>query len=147
MTTETTMPQAPERPKDLDTLDQLVGTWKISGDATGTTTYEWMDGRFFLLQRVELDQGGQRTKGLEVIGHLRPYDGEPSRDIRSRYYSDSGETLDYTYEVDRDTLTIWAGERDSPAYFRGTFSMDGSSCTGAWVYPSGGGYQSTMTRA
>ena len=39
-------------------LDRLVGRWKVSGGATGTVTYEWMDG-FFLLQRVQLEQYGQ----------------------------------------------------------------------------------------
>jgi hypothetical protein len=53
--------------------------------------------------------------------------------------------LDYVYELDGDTLTIWGGEKGSPAYYRGTFSEDGNSATGAWVYP-GGGYESTMTR-
>ena len=42
-------------------------------------------------------------------------------------------------------LTIWAGEKDSPAYYKGRFSADGNTATGAWVYP-GGGYESTMTR-
>jgi hypothetical protein len=50
------------------------------------------------------------------------------------------------YELEGDTLTIWAGEQGSPAYYRGTFSADGNSCAGAWVYPRGGGYESTMTR-
>lgn len=54
--------------------------------------------------------------------------------------------LDYVYEVEGDALTIWAGERGSPAYYRGTFSDDGNTQTGRWVYPDGGGYESTMTR-
>ena len=87
-----------------------------------------------MLQHIELEQGGQPTRGLEVIGHLRPYGAEPSADIRSRYYSSSGETLDYTYEIDNDVLTIWFGERGSPAYYRGTFTPDGNACSGAWVY-------------
>ncbi|MGH9245302.1 MAG: hypothetical protein ACRD29_13495 [Acidimicrobiales bacterium] len=29
---------------------------------------------------------------------------------------------------------------------RGTFSDDGNRCVGAWVYPGGGGYESSMTR-
>ena len=57
-----------------------------------------------------------------------------------------GDTFDYTYEVDDDTLTIWGGEKGSPAYFQGKWSDDGNTNTGAWVYPDGGGYESTMTR-
>jgi hypothetical protein len=37
-------------------------------------------------------------------------------------------------------------EKGSPAYFKGTWSEDGDTLDGAWVYP-GGGYPSTMTRA
>ena len=146
MTTEN-LSASPNRSADLDTLEKLVGTWTISGDSEGTVRYEWMDGKFFMLQHVQLNQGGQVTKGLEVIGHLRPYEGEPSADIRSRYYGSDGETLDYTYEVEGNVLTIWFGERDSPAFYRGTFSEDGTSCEGRWSYPGGGGYSTTMRRA
>ncbi len=48
--------------------------------------------------------------------------------------------------MDGDTLIIWGGEKGSPAYFRGTFNTDGTHNDGAWVYPGGGGYNSTMTR-
>jgi len=41
--------------------------------------------------------------------------------------------------------SIWAGEKGSPAYFKGQFSEDGNTLTGGWVYP-GGGYASRMTR-
>ena len=55
-------------------------------------------------------------------------------------------TPDYVYEIDGDTLTIWGGEKGSPASYRSQFSKDGSVNAGAWVYPGGGGYKSTMTR-
>ena len=55
-------------------------------------------------------------------------------------------TPDYVYEIDGDTLTIWGGEKGSPASYRSQFSTDGSVNAGAWVYPGGGGYKSTMTR-
>ncbi len=135
-----------ERPRDLEALDALVGTWRLSGDTAGTVRYEWMEGGFFLLQHLDIQQGEERTAGLEVIGHLRPYEGEPSADIRSRYYGSDGDTLDYTYEVDGKVLTIWFGERDSPASYRGEFSEDGRECRGRWTYPGGGGYESNMTR-
>jgi hypothetical protein len=135
--------QQPARPHpDLRTLDRLVGTWSVSGEAEGTVIYEWTEGGFFLLQHVEL--GG--NKGLEVIGHERRYGEPPSADIKSRYYGFSeGEILDYVYELDGDTLTIWMGERGSPAYYEGTFDADGNTLTGAWHYP-GGGYSTVSTR-
>jgi hypothetical protein len=128
---------------DLQTLSRLVGTWAVSGEAEGSVTYEWTEGGFFLLQHVDL--GG--NKGLEVIGHESKYGEAPSADIRSRYYGFSeGETLDYTYEIVDDTLTIWMGERGSPAYYEGTFDEAGDVLTGGWHYPGGGGYKTVSTR-
>jgi hypothetical protein len=150
VTDDSTYPQdqqeAPEPNPDLQALDRLVGTWKVAGGAEGTVAYEWLEGNFFLLQHVDLEQDGQRIKGIEVIGHVRPFGAAASEDIKSRYYDSVGNTLDYVYELEGDTLTIWAGEQGSPAYYKGTFSADGDRCAGAWVYPGGGGYESTMTR-
>lgn len=60
--------------------------------------------------------------------------------------SAKGETLDYTYEIVDDTLTILMGERGSPAYYEGTFDDDGTTLTGAWHYPGGGGYSTVSER-
>ncbi|WP_126579952.1 hypothetical protein [Tengunoibacter tsumagoiensis] len=130
---------------DLKQLEKLVGPWELSGDTSGRIIYEWLEGGFFLLQHVDMEHAGNRIKGLEVIGHLRPFGEEPDSDIKSRFYSSTGDTLDYVYELVHNTLIIWGGEKGSPAYFKGSFSEDGNSCTGAWVFP-GGGYRTTMTR-
>ncbi|MFD5893160.1 hypothetical protein [Streptomyces sp. NPDC060366] len=138
---ETNLPSA-----ELRALDRLVGTWAVTGGAEGTVRYEWMPGRFFLIQHVELTQFGELVSGMELIGNLRPF-GEPvGADVVSRYYDSNGNTFDYVYELADDKLTIWAGAKGSPAYYEGTFSADGTTATGDWVYPGGGGYTSTMTR-
>jgi hypothetical protein len=80
----------------------------------------------------------RRDRGYEAT--------EPSEDIKSRYYGSDGSTLEYVCELDGDTLTIWFGEKGSPAYYKGSFSDDGNTLTGAWVYPGGGGYSTTTTR-
>ena len=115
------------------------------GTARGRVTYEWMEGGFFLIQNVDMTLFGQEIKAIEAIGHLRPVGQDPDEEIRSRAYDSAGNTLDYVYEIEGDTLTIWGGEKGSPAYYRGTFSDDGNENAGEWVYP-GGGYKSTMTR-
>ena len=84
---------------------------------------------------------------LEGIGHIRPFGEPPSEEICSRFYDSTGNTLDYVYELTGNTLTIWAGAKGSPAYYRGEFSADDQTLSGDWVYPGGGGYSSTMTRS
>lgn len=127
-------------------LGRLVGTWRVTGGAVGTVTYEWLEGGYFLLQRVALEQYGEKATGMEVIGQLRPFQEEPSEHIHSRFYDSRGNTLDYVYELTGDELTIWAGAQGSPAYFRGRFSHGDDVLDGSWVYPGGGGYDSVMTR-
>jgi hypothetical protein len=138
--------QPPTPNPDLKSLNTLVGTWQVSGGAQGQVRYEWMEGGFFLMQHIDLENAGHKIKGIEIIGHLQLFGQQPSEDIKSRYYGSAGETLDYVYEMDGDTLTIWGGEKGSPAFYRGTFSADGNTLSGAWIYPGGGGYESTSTR-
>ncbi|MEP7285199.1 MAG: hypothetical protein ABI947_05470 [Chloroflexota bacterium] len=131
----------------LKQLDKLVGRWNVSGpDIHGQVVFEWMDGGFFLMQRVDFVHGGNHIKGIEIIGYDRKFGTtEPSTDIKSHWFDNTGNTFDYTYEVDNATLTIWGGDKGSPAYYKGQWSDDGNINSGAWVYP-GGGYESTMTR-
>lgn len=138
--------QMPRPSAILRRLERLVGKWNVTGGAQGQVSYEWLEGGFFLLQRFDLVQGGHAVKGIEVIGHVAPFGGNPSEDIKSRIYDNMGNTFDYVYELEGNVLTIWGGERGSPAYYRGVFSADGSVLSGAWVYPGGGGYESTSIR-
>lgn len=141
------MNDQPKPNPDLKGLERLIGTWKQSGEVDGEITYEWAEDGFFLIQRVDLMQYGNRIKGIEIIGHEAPFGAEPSPEIKSRFYSFlDGMTLDYVYEMDGDILTIWGGEKGSPAYYKGTFSQDGNTLMGGWKYPGGGGYQAVSRR-
>ncbi len=145
--------QPSEPNPDLKSMDRLVGTWKVSGpDIDGQVRFEWMEGGFFMVQHVDFVHGGRKIKGIEIIGHFQPFGEQTSKDIKSRFYSFlDGMTLDYVYEIDDDSLTIWGGAKGSPAYYRGKFSDGGDTNTGRWVWPEEdgkiGGYDSTMTRA
>ena len=130
----------------MRSLQRLIGHWKVTGGATGTVTYERFDGDHFIVQHVQLGQDGQAIVGIEMIGHLHPFGGEPSEHVHSRFYDNAGHTFDYVYELEGDTLRIWAGEKGSPAYFEGTFSDHDRAMAGEWIFPGGGGYESTMTR-
>lgn len=125
----------------LQSLAPLVGTWSVSGPGhSGTVTYEWFENGAFLVQRVELVTDGETTRGVEYIG-LDPDSGK----LHSHFFGSTGKILEYTYELDGSTLTIWFGGPDSPAKFVGEFNADRTVNTGAWQWP-GGGYESTMTR-
>jgi hypothetical protein len=139
----TEAPQQPQTPNPaLSSLDRLVGTWNVSGQSIeGKVTFEWMEGGFFLIQYADFVHDGHKIKGIEIIG----YD-EASNTLKSHYFGNSPEVLEYAWEISDDTLRIWYGEKGSPAVFTGKFSEDGNSNTGAWEWP-GGGYESTMTRA
>ncbi len=138
--------EAPTPYPGLKPLDRLVGTWKISGEAEGETTYEWMEGGFFLIARGQLKQGGSEYKHMEIIGFDRGPDAtDPASDLTSRVYTTRGETLDYTHEVDDKTVTSWFGPKGSPAVFRAQWGDDGNTLTGAWEWP-GGGYKLTLSR-
>jgi hypothetical protein len=93
--------QQPPRPNpNLKNLDRLVGTWEMSGEVQGKVTFEWMEGGFFLIQHVDLEHHGQEIRGIEIIGHERGFGAEPSEEIKSRFYSNTGDTLDYVYELE-----------------------------------------------
>ena len=138
--------EAPAPPADLKALgDRLVGSWKISGEAEGETSWEWLEGGFFLIQRGWSRREGAEQKYLQIIGYDRMPGAEPADAITGRLYTNQGDTLAYVCEIDGDTMTIWMGEKNSPAVYVGTFSADGNTIEGSWEWP-GGGYQETMTR-
>jgi hypothetical protein len=122
-----------ERPApDLKALgDRLVGTWKISGENEGETTWEGMEGGFFLIQRGWSRREGLTQRYVQIIGHERPPGSEPASEITGRLYTDHGDTLSYVCEVDGDTMTIWMGEKGSPAVYTGTFDASGTRSTAA----------------
>ena len=73
--------QTPQPSPNLKNLgERLVGTWAMSGEVEGTVTYEWMEGGFFLIQRVDLEQYGQGVGGYHLLGEvlvIQQLQGEP----------------------------------------------------------------------
>jgi hypothetical protein len=107
--------EAPAPLPDLKALgDRLVGTWKVSGEAEGETSWEWMEGGFFLIQRGSTRREGVKQTYLQIIGHDRMPGSEPADAISGRLYTTNGDTLAYVCELEGDTMTIWMGEKGSP---------------------------------
>ena len=136
--------KAPTRNPGLKALNKLVGTWKVSGETDGELSYEWMDGGFFLIARGDTTQGGQHTKHVEIIGYDHEAGGAPSNVMTSRLYTNRGDTLSYTHEVDDTGVTSWFGAKGSPSFYKARWIND-DTLTGAWEWP-GGGYKLTLTR-
>ena len=136
--------RAPTRNPGLKPLERLVGTWKVSGDTTGQLKYEWMEGGFFLLAQGDTEQGGRRTRHIEIIGYEHDAGADPSTVMTSRLYTDSGDTLSYTHEVDEEGVTSWFGAKGSPAVFKARW-IDDDTLAGAWEWP-GGGYKLKLSR-
>ena len=137
-------PGALPRNPGLEPLDKLVGTWKVSGETDGKLSYEWMEGGFFLIARGDTEQNGKRTTHIEIIGYEHNVGAEPADVLTSRLYTNTGDTLSYTHEVDEKGVTSWFGPKGSPSSFKARW-VDDDTLTGAWEWP-GGGYKLTLSR-
>jgi hypothetical protein len=118
-------PTAPQPHPRLHELEVLVGTWDLIGHDldggsafTGIVTRRWLPGGYFLVQEMRIDD--EDSAGAEYIGYDYAQDS-----LRSMFFSTEGPgpfcsfALEYVWQIDDDTLTIWHGERDSPARFTG----------------------------
>ena len=122
-----------ERPTSLAALDVLVGEWDtqalfpgsppVSGG--GRTTFEWLEGQYFLIQRVTATQPD--GPGLIAIIGAGP-DGSLAQD----YFDNRGVHRIYQMSLDGVAWKVW---RESPGFFQrytGTLSADGTVIAGAW---------------
>jgi hypothetical protein len=101
----------PQPDPALKRLDRLVGTWDMRGHLVGSddenivgrTTFQWLDGGFFMQQDVEIDFAGMmRIKSHELIG----YDHDTQAFSSFVYSNLSPAPLPYEWDVQGDTLTI-----------------------------------------
>ena len=96
----------------LRTLDRFVGDWEMKGrtldsdvdNVTARTSFEWLPGGHFLVQRFAADFIGMDIQSLEVIG----YD-PTTRTFPSTVYANMAPMpLPYRWQIDGDELTIKA---------------------------------------
>jgi len=130
-----------ERPAWLADLEVLVGSWELQASfeagalgpdspaatmAGGKTTFEWLDGRFFLVQRFTSGTPAAPS-GIAVIGA----EGQAGR-CRQHYYDSRGVARTYEMSLDGGVWKLW---RDEPGFFQryeGRVSDDGRTIEGAW---------------
>ena len=92
----------------------------------GRTTFDWLDGRFFLIQRFQVEQPGAPS-GIAIIGAGT----EPDTFIQ-HYYDSRGVIRDYEMTLDGG---VWTLQRAAPGFWQrytGVISADGVTITGAW---------------
>ncbi|HEX2865168.1 MAG TPA: hypothetical protein VHN99_11410 [Deinococcales bacterium] len=127
-----------ENPATLEHLDGLAGTWRTEAThpmrpgavISGTTSFEWLEGRRFLIWRAHHDH----PDSLSVIGVDGAGDAAsaaaPEGECVSHYFDSRG--VSRVYKVDADA-TSWRFWRDWPGFsqrFTGRFSEDGETITG-----------------
>jgi hypothetical protein len=135
------------RPASLDRLDVLLGRWQLDvtfeagrfgpespavTDRGGQTTFEWMDGRYFLIQHFT-NEHPAAPNGMTIIGL-----GADPETFVQHYYDSRGVMRNYQMTLRDNVWTLW---RESPGFwqrFRGVISDDGNTITGAWEFSPDG---------
>ena len=125
-------------------LDDLVGSWRMlarsEGEvvASGTTTFEWIEGGAFLLQRGEADPPTDSTPELWVQNSPFPTTTVIGADDRTDAYSFAYSDARSVHRVYRMTLDEGRWEifgQSGPEFFQrftGTFSADRRTIEARW---------------
>ncbi len=116
----------------LEEWQRFIGSWEtegahpmLPGEAIrGTSTFEWLDGRRFLIWRSQYEH----PKIPDAITLIGVTDGQ----LSMHYFDERGVYRVYAASLDQGTWRYW---RDAPApdlsqRFSGTFSDDGNTITG-----------------
>lgn len=129
------------RPARLDRLDVLTGQWEMEATFEagyfspgspaftgrgGRTTFEWLDGKFFLTQRF-INEHPAAPSGIAIIGV-----GTDPDTFTQHYYDSRGVARIYQMTLDGRTWKLW---REAPGFWQlytGLISGDGNTITGAW---------------
>jgi hypothetical protein len=127
----------------LDRLDVLVGSWEMEArfaegafgpgspaivNRDGHTSFEWLEGRFFLLQRFQNDHPAAPS-GLAVIGATDEPDG-----FVQHYFDSRGVARRYAMRLDERQWTL-QGEGGGGGFhqrYLGEIGDDGRRIVGAW---------------
>jgi hypothetical protein len=102
-----------ERDPALEPFDALIGTWAteathplFEGVAPGSVTFEWLEGRHFLVQRSHNDHE-LLPDAICVIG------AETGDGLVMEYFDSRGVRRTYGVSLDEGVLRIW---RDAPGF-------------------------------
>ena len=120
-----------DRDPALAPFDELIGRWateathpQFDGVVTGSTTFEWLDGGHFLIERSQNDHD-LFPDAISVIGAPETGDG-----LVMEYFDSRGVRRTYCISVDDGVLRIW---RDDPTFAqRFSATLRHESFEGQW---------------
>jgi Protein of unknown function (DUF1579) len=129
-------------------LEVLVGRWSSEGQTlpgpsepasriTGTDTYEWLAGGFFLVHHVDVRMGGEQVQVLELIGPYDPSD----RSYPMRSFDNQGTFATMTARVRADGAWTFTGASERATL---TIGEDGATMTARWERSDGTGWRHWM---
>jgi hypothetical protein len=129
-----------ERPASLDRLNVLIGRWEMEASfeagffgpgappvtGRGRTTFEWLEGRFFLTQRFA-NEHPAAPSGITIIGA-----GADPEIFEQDYYDSRGVARVYQMSLEAGVWKLW---REAPGFWQrytGQIAEDGATIKGAW---------------
>ena len=125
---------------ELQDLDVLVGRWTMTAsfNSGGTpplaeTTFEWLEGRTFLVQRWRVDHP-DAPDGIAIIG----YDAERAT-LLQHYFDSRGVVRVYDMSLAGNTWQLMRIGQDFSQRFIGVFDESRDVITGSWEASSDDG--------
>jgi hypothetical protein len=114
-----------QRDPSLEPFDTLVGAWdteathpSVEGSVAGSTTFEWLEGGHFLVQRSRTDHE-LFPDGISVIGAPEAGDG-----LVMEYFDSRGVRRTYGVAIDDGVLRIWRDDPDFAQRFSAALGPD-----------------------
>ncbi|MDF3026026.1 MAG: hypothetical protein K0S23_333 [Fluviicola sp.] len=125
---------------EYEQLNRFVGKWKTTGkipasgaspeiNVSGSDTYEWLPGGFFLLHKVDVLLGDDKNETLEIIGF------DKQRDLYTmQHYDNKGNSGFMTADY-KDGVWTFLGDN---LRFKGGFKKNDTEFSGVWEQSSDG---------
>ncbi len=123
----------------LHLLEFLIGEWEVTARqldfpkaASGTASFEWLEGGAFLLWRTSFEQPGP-PGSKQIIGK-----DDSADTYRDLYYDERGVSRVYKMSLEGSVWKMW---RNAPGFsqrFTATISEDGNTISGLWEKSSDG---------
>ena len=115
-----------DRDPALEPFDALIGTWATEAthpllDAVvpGSITFEWLEGRHFLVQRSHNDDE-LFPDAISIIGAPEAGDG-----LVMEYFDSRGVRRTYRVELEDGVLRMWRDDPEFAQRYSATISHDG----------------------